>query len=108
VVYGWENRSVKNDQSASVLLRALHIISVFLGCTIHVMHLPRMSTPSARLADRLSRRRTTTAFDQRRIRRALQPALPPALTRWLANPSADWDLPLALLRDVQEVLRRHR
>jgi len=70
VVYGWENRSVKNDQSASVLLRALHIISVFLGCTIHVMHLPRMSTPSARLADRLSRRRTTTAFDQRRIRRA--------------------------------------
>jgi len=106
-VYGWENRGVKNDTSASVLLRALHIISSYLGCTVHVLHLPRMSTPVARLADRLSRRRTTTYLDKRRIRRALRPPIPSALQKWLADPKTDWDLPSALLLDVQATLRRH-
>jgi hypothetical protein len=51
VVYGWENRGAKRDHSASIFLRALHIISAFLGCIVHVHHIPRMSTPDARLAD---------------------------------------------------------
>jgi len=106
VVYGWQNKGVKNDLSASVLIRALHIIAAFLGCHVHILHLPRMSTPNARLADRLSRRQTTTFIDSRRVRTALKPSLPPALTRWLARPRLDWDLPVELLRDVQERLRR--
>jgi hypothetical protein len=106
VVYGWQNRGVKNDLSASVLIRALHIIAAFLGCHVHVFHLPRMSTPNARLADRLSRRQTTTQIDSRRIRQALKPSLPPALSRWLARPRLNWDLPDELLRDVQDRLRR--
>jgi hypothetical protein len=106
VVYGWQNRGVKNDLSASVLIRALHIIAAFLGCHVHVLHLPRMSTPNARLADRLSRRQTTTQIDSRRIRQALKPSLPPALSRWLARPRPNWDLPDELLRDVQDRLRR--
>jgi len=106
VVYGWQNKGVKNDLSATVLIRALHIIAVFLGCKVHVQHLHRMSTPDARLADRLSRQQSTTRDDSRRIRNALQPPLPPALTRWLARPRLDWNLPLDLLRDVQENIRR--
>jgi hypothetical protein len=106
VVYGWENRGVTNDQSASVLIRAMHIISTYLGCVVHVVHLPRMSTPDARLADRLSRSNTTRHIDSRRIRRAIQPTLPPSLLSWLENPSADWDLPSNLLRDVQQTMRR--
>jgi hypothetical protein len=106
VVYGWQNRGVKNDLSASVLIRALHTIAAFLGCHVHVLHLPRMSTPNARLADRLSRRQTTTQIDSRRIRQTLKPSLPPALSRWLARPRLNWDLPDELLRDVQDRLRR--
>jgi hypothetical protein len=65
VVYGWENHGVTNDQSASVLIRAMHLISTYLGCVIHVVHLPCMSTPDARLADRLSRSNTTRHIDSR-------------------------------------------
>jgi len=105
-VYGWQNRAVKKDSSASILIRALHVISCFLGCIVHVVHLPRMSTPNARLANRLSRQNTTTTMDERRILSAIQPALPAALTRWLAKPCVDWDLPRVLLRDVQDKMRR--
>jgi hypothetical protein len=106
VVYGWQNRGVKNDLSASILIRALHTIAAFLGCHVHVLHLSRMSTPNARLADRLSRRQTTTHIDSRRVRQALKPSLPPSLSRWMARPRLDWDLPDELLRDVQDRLRR--
>jgi len=107
VVYGWDNRGTKRDHSASIFLRALHIISAFLGCIVHVSHIPRMSTPDARLADRLSRRLTTTSIDANRLRVASQPRLPKPLLRWLEHPKADWDLPMELLRDVQETLRHH-
>jgi len=107
VVYGWENRGAKRDHSASIFLRALHILSAFLGCIVHVRHIPRMSTPDARLADRLSRRQTTTPLDSNRISSALKPTLPRSLTRWLQQPKADWNLPMDLLRDVQETLHRH-
>jgi hypothetical protein len=80
-VFGWENRWVAKDQTASVFVRALHLISTYLGCRVHVLHLPRMSTPDARLADRLSRKHTTTAWDRCRIRGAIK-------TRDSAIPSA--------------------
>jgi len=70
VVYGWENRCIKNDLSASILIRAMHIVAAYLGCIAHVQHLPRMSTEAAQLADRLSRKSTTTDDDLRRIRHA--------------------------------------
>jgi len=107
-VYGWENRAVAKDSSASVLIRSLHLIATYLGCIVHVHHLPRMSDTHARLADRLSRKSTTTSRDRARIRHAMKPAIPTALRRWLDAPSADWDLPGALLQDVQQRLRLHR
>jgi hypothetical protein len=106
VVHGWANRGVKRDKSASILIRTLHLVASFLGCIVHVRHLPRMSTPDARLADRLSRKHTTRRIDTLRIRQAIKPPIPPALARWLRNPKVDWDLPMNTLRDVQDLLSR--
>jgi hypothetical protein len=73
---------------------------------VHVVHLPRMSTEQAKLADRLSRSSTTRWGDRAAIRRALQPEVRGPLLEWLQRPRDDWDLPLRLLRAVQDTLRR--
>jgi hypothetical protein len=44
VAYGWDTRKVANDQSASIILRSVHIIVAFLGCWVTVRHLPCIST----------------------------------------------------------------
>jgi hypothetical protein len=104
-VYGWLNMQIKNDTTASILIRTLHIISHFLECTTHVEHLPRLSTRAARLADRLSRKSSTTKKDLTTIRKAMQPRIPAELRTWLANPSPDWSLPGRLLTSVKEIMK---
>jgi hypothetical protein len=74
---------------------------------VHVEHLPRMSTPAARMADRLSRSSTTRWADRTAIRRAMRPTVKGALLRWLEKPCTDWQLPVELLRDVQDTIRSH-
>lgn len=101
VVYGWEKRGVRNDWSASILLRALHIISTYLGCIVHVRHLPRVSDPYSTLADHLSRTSSTTADDLATIAGAISGSIPAALTDWLRHPSEDWSLVDKLLTSVQ-------
>ena len=40
VVYGWPKGLVKNDKTASEVLKAAHYLSCFLGVTIHVHSRP--------------------------------------------------------------------
>jgi hypothetical protein len=101
LVFGWEKRRVPHDNSASIFLKTLHIVSAFLGTSIEVRHLPRISCPSAVLADALTRSTTTTAEHRRLISAAPPVHIPEALLDWLENPSDDWNLPLVLLRHVQ-------
>jgi uncharacterized membrane protein len=44
VVYGWENRCVKFDDAASIILGAIHLIAAYLGSVVHILHSPRRST----------------------------------------------------------------
>jgi hypothetical protein len=104
IVFGWDSRKVANDQSASIIIRSIHIIAAFLGCWVTVQHLPRMSTPSARLADRLTRKSTTRRADLVTISQAVPYAIPTALSRWLAYPTEDWSLPDRLLASVKDKL----
>jgi len=104
VVFGWDSRKVTNDESASIIIQSVHIISAFLGCWVTVQHLPRMSTTSARLADSLTRRSSTKKSDLYKIRNALPFKIPAALLRWLSYPSEDWSLPSRLLSDVKQQL----
>jgi hypothetical protein len=80
--FGWENRSVTEDTGASILIRVLHLVSSYLGCVVHVQHLPRMSSWDAKLADRLSREATTTANDQKLLDSFPKKELPLSRTGW--------------------------
>ena len=43
VMWGWRNGYVKNDESASEILKAAKYLSGYLGATIYVEHVGRMS-----------------------------------------------------------------
>jgi hypothetical protein len=104
LVFGWEKRRVQHDVSASILLRALHIISHFLGCIVTIRHLPRMSTPSAELADMLTRSSTSGPIQMSAISSALSPPVPEQLLDWLGHPIEDWSLAYNLLQAVRDNL----
>lgn len=101
VVYGWESRRVQHDESASILLRSLHIITYFLGSLVTVRHLPRMTTPSAKLADELTRSSTSGPCQLAAIQGAFSLPIPQELLDWLHDPQEDWGLALRLLQCVK-------
>jgi hypothetical protein len=101
LVFGWDKKRVPHDNSASILLRAVHIISAFLGTSVEIRHLPRMSTPSAELADALTRSTTTKTCHLEAVSRAPPATIPTQLTDWFLDPREDWSLPITLLRYVQ-------
>jgi hypothetical protein len=104
LVFGWEKRRVAHDNSASILIRCLHIISAFLGASVEIGHLPRISTPSAILADALNRSATTTDRHEQMISSAPPVLIPRALINWLEHPSEDWSLALQLLEHVKTIV----
>lgn len=101
IVYGWDSRRVQHDISASIFIRAIHIISHFLGSPTTVQHLPRMSTPPATLADELTRSSTTRGPQLSAIRDSSSLPVPTVLLDWLQNPVEDWDLASRLLLCVK-------
>lgn len=100
--YAWQNRTVKNDVCAAILVRALVVISAFLEIQVHVKHLPRMSSWDARLCDRMSRSHTTTSQDRRLLNNFKDLDLPIAMKNWLKKPVENWDLCMELLDCVKE------
>jgi hypothetical protein len=101
LVFGWEKRRVPQDDTASIFLRTLHLISCFLGASVEIRHLPRMSSPSARLADALTRSSTTKKQHRDAVCQAPPVSIPEPLLEWLENPSEDWSLPYSLLHYIQ-------
>ena len=95
----------KGKNSASIFLRALHLISCYIGASVEIRHLPRMSSPSARLADALTRSTTTTDVHRDAVSPAPPVSIPAELYDWLNNPYEDWSLPGRLLSYVQRFLR---
>jgi hypothetical protein len=63
--FGIHNMAVKEDISASILVRALLLVAAYLKTTVHVEHVPRKSTWESHMADMLSRRKTTRHTRQR-------------------------------------------
>jgi hypothetical protein len=60
-----------------------------------------MSTPSAELADALTRSTTTQAVHMAEVEHAQPAAIPAILEDWFLNPNEDWNFPLALLSYVE-------
>jgi hypothetical protein len=101
-VYSFENGQVRNDETASIMIRSAKIIAAYLGTVIHVQHVKRRSCWEAELADSLSREDTTGFVEERALSRFAARELPPALSDWLANPTSDWSLPVTLLKHVRQ------
>ena len=55
VVHRWKSRHVAHDIEASIMIRAIHLLSSFIRCRVYIKHTPRLSSPVAILADHLSR-----------------------------------------------------
>ncbi len=100
VFFGWENRVVKNDTSASIIIRAIHLISYFLGTYVHLQHVPRCSDKFSTVADHLSRKSTTGSSDLEVLEKIVERAIGGELLTWLNNPVSDWKLPKRLLEEV--------
>ena len=95
---GWLNKHTPGDETASILIRALHLISSYLGCVVHVEHLPRISSWDAALADRQSRELSTSRQDLRLLNSFSMKDPPVCLLSWMQNPEEDWLLADKLLQ----------
>jgi hypothetical protein len=104
-IFGWQNKSVSGDNCASILIRALHLISAYLGSVIYMEHLPRVSSWDARLVDRLSREKTTTSADRHLLHTMTSRTLPPRFLSWLEDPDENFSLANDLLSEVEKVCK---
>jgi hypothetical protein len=98
--YGWLNRQSAGEESASILIRTLHLLCSALCCEVHIEHLPRVSTPEASLVDRLSRQSSTTDDDRNMIKQYGNYSFPRSILEWMRKPCEDWSLPNKVLSEV--------
>ena len=101
VVWSWRKRRMKADGLASVLIWAMRILEAALPCSIHVEHLPRLSTPAAAATDRLTRRSTSTSLDLALLTHP-KPTLPEAMQRRLHFPNLNWNLGIDLAIEINK------
>ena len=102
--YGWLNKQVKNDEMASIFVRALHLIEARLGSKIHIEHLPRKETWEATVVDRMSREKTTNVWDKALLKSFTHEDIPVCLKAWMEKPVENWNLALDLLNSVESRL----
>jgi hypothetical protein len=101
-VSGYENGHMKNDECASILIRATKVITAYLGTVLHVEHQRRRSSEEAELVDNMTRTSTMGFLENHVLDRFKKPRWPKPLTDWFENPKSDWNLPYALLNHVKE------
>ena len=104
VVYGFQKRFIKFDAMASIIIRAIHIMAAFRGCTIHVHHVPRVSGTWAKLADHLSRESSTKQEDIELIEGARKGKVKGRFLSWLEDPRESWELSMDLLEELKAKL----
>jgi hypothetical protein len=98
--YGWESKAIKNDIIATILIRAMHVITNYLGCFITIVHLPRISSWEGCIVDRLSRHSTSNKSDMALVASFGNQTLPTALNDWIKNPKEDYDIVMKLLYHI--------
>lgn len=103
-IFSWSKKYCKNDAVASIILRAIFLVSNYLGSVIYIEHLPRVSTWEGTVVDRLSRLSSTSYSDRRLLRDHGRPSLPSCLASWVESPSEDWELPIRCLSYVKTLV----
>ncbi len=105
-VYGFKNGQLKNDESASIMIRSAKLVAAYLGSVLHIEHVPRRSCWEAELADNLTREKMTSFIERRVLAHFTCKEIPRAMLDWLDEPVNDWALPLRLLEHVQSTLNK--
>ena len=98
--YAWQNGYCKEDNMASILVRLLVLLSSWLSCEVLVVHHPRESSWESKLADRLSRTRSTTTQDKRLVDGFNLRNLPKSFSDWLDSPAEDWNMPKSVIVEL--------
>ena len=87
VAYGWSSGFVKEDETASEILKAVHYLGGVHGVTVSVQHVGRVSDELATLADELSRKtESSDSIAVSYLRKAEWRVVSGYLLSWLSNP----------------------
>ncbi len=86
-----------SDIISSILARLLCLLAAKFSFSLHVVHLPRLSSWESCLADRLTRQRTTSPADIILLRSFPRLSVPSPFLHWMRDPFEDWSLPLNVL-----------
>ncbi len=102
-VYGMKDGYVKKDKYASIFIRAITLISSYLGTVVHTSHTPRRSNWEAETADNFTRRSTTSFLETQILNRFSRLEALEVLLNWLEDPSDDWSVATKLLFHVMSL-----
>ena len=102
VLFGWYNGYVKNDKSASEILKSVYYLSGLSGTTVNVEHVDRVSNDMAKRADELSRREQSVDENTRAaLGSAERGFVGGSFLQWLDNPCGKIDL-IKMISELQE------
>jgi len=99
-VYGWENGHMKDDICASILIRGLKLIELYLGSKFHLRFVPRVSDWESAQTDRMSRLSSLSKQDIQLLESFSLVRIHRIVLDWLENPEEDWGWALRLLEVV--------
>jgi hypothetical protein len=105
-VYGMKDGYVKKDEYASIFIRAITLISSYLGTVVHTSHTPRRSNWEAEIADNFTRRSTTSFLETQVLNRFNSLEAPEVLLNWLKDPLDDWSVAIKLLSHVMSLCEK--
>ena len=105
VSQGWESGNVKNDNSATEVLKSVAYLAAYTGTRVTVEHVPRVSDEMADLADELSRK-TLSKCDRinMKLKEINYRKIDGAVTEWLKNPVSEIDLCQELLKEIKGIV----
>ena len=102
--FGWLNMSVSGDVTASILVKAVLLMSSFLGTTVHMLHVPRKSSWENIVADKLSWEKSTDHAVKKLLNSFGPTIVPDFFSEWLRDPTEDWSLPMKCLEYVISIV----
>ena len=101
VMWGWQSGYVKNDETATEILKSIRYLSGCMGTRVFIEHVDRMSNEMASLADELSRReRSKCGERQKALSKAEFREVKGFLLQWLEDPCGQSELCLELLKEM--------
>ena len=102
VLWGWNSGYVRNDETATEVLKSVSYLAGYLGTPVHVEHVDRMSEDLACLADEMSRRSVSKHRARREVLETSERwKVDSFLNQWLEDPSAKGDLCGRLMKELK-------